>query len=95
MPAAIFRVRWVSRFFSRRLAIYALVAMMVAAVGLGLVLAAVMTRFAASMFTGVGAKDPVIFTAVGVAVLLVIVVASVLPARRASALDPISALRTE
>ena len=141
MNDAIFRVRWVSRFFSRQLVIYAVLAILVAAVGiygltadsvsrrrrelairtalgakrsslvrlilretivlggvgvgLGLVVASVMTGLASSMFAGVGARDPVVFTAVGFAVLLVIVVAAVVPARQASALDPISALRME
>ena len=62
-------------------------------IGLGLSLA--LTGFASSMFTGVGARDPVIFGSVAVAVFAVIVFASVLPARRASGLDAISALRTE
>ena len=141
MDDAIFRVRWVSSFFSRQLIIYALLAIVIAAVGiygltadsvarrtrelairvalgaeraslvrlilreatilgrigvfLGLGLALGVTGFASSMFAGVEARDPVIFGSVTVAVLAVIVFAGVLPARRASGVDPISALRTE
>ena len=141
MDDAIFRVRWVSSFFSRQLIIYALLATVIAGIGIygltadsvarrtrelairtalgaeraslvrlilreaallggvgvfiGLGLSLALTGFASSMFTGVGARDPVIFGSVAVAVFAVIVFASVLPARRASGLDPISALRTE
>ena len=141
MDDAIFRVLWVSSFFSRQLIMYALLAIVIAAVGvygltadsvarrtrelairvalgaeraslvrlilreatilgsigvfLGLGLALAVTGLTSSMLAGVGARDPVIFVSVAVAVVAVIVVAAVPPARRASGLDPISALRTE
>lgn len=141
MDDAIFRVRWVSSFFSRQLILYALLATVIAGIGiygltadslarrtrelairtalgaergslvrlilreatilggigvfLGLGLSLAVTGFASSMFTGVGARDPVIFASVAVAVFAVVVAATVPPARRASARDPISALRTE
>ena len=141
MEDTLFRVRWVSAFFSRQLLLYALLATLIAAVGiygltadsvarrtrelairlalgaeraglirmilrdatwlsgvgiaLGLGLALAVTGLASSMFAGVGARDPVIYLAVAAVVLVVSVVATALPARRASRLDPIEALRTE
>ena len=141
MDAAIFRVRWVSFFFSRQLALYALLATIIAAVGLygltadgasrrtrelairtalgaersalvglvlkeslvlgavgvglGLILSFGVTGFAASMFSGVSVRDPWTYAVVGMSLLLVSVVAALLPARRASLLDPVRALRSE
>ena len=138
MGEAVFRVRWMSRFFSRQLAIYAAIATIIAAMGLygltadsvsrrtremairvalgaersglmrlvvgdalklgaagvvlGLVLAFGTTGFASQALLGVGARDPMVFSGVGIAV---IVLAALLPARRASTLDPNEALRTE
>ncbi len=62
-------------------------------IGLGGALA--LTRFMQSIIFGVGAFDP--FTIAGVSILLVAiaVAASYLPARRASRIDPVQALRTE
>jgi putative ABC transport system permease protein len=53
-----------------------------------------LTRFMASLLFGVTAHDPVTF--VGVALLLVVVaaLASFVPARRATMVDPLSALRS-
>jgi len=141
MADSIFRVRWVSSFFSRQLVLYAILAMIVAAVGLygltadsvsrrtrelairtalgaeraslirlivveavklgglgvaiGVVLSLGVTRFASRMLVDVGARDPLVFSSVTVLLLAVVVVAAFVPARRASALDPIRALRTE
>ncbi len=141
MADSIFRLRWVSSFFSRQLVLYAILAMIVAAVGLygltadsvsrrtrelairtalgaeraslirlivveavklggfgvavGVVLSLGVTRFASRMLVDVGARDPLVFSSVTVLLLAVVVVAAFVPARRASALDPIRALRTE
>lgn len=141
MADSVFRLRWVSSFFSRQLVAYAILAMIIAAVGLygltadsvsrrtrelairtalgaertslirlivveavklgvlgvalGVVLSLGVTRFAARMLVDVGARDPLVFTSVTVLLLGVVVVAAFVPARRASALDPIRALRTE
>ena len=69
------------------------IALMGVAIGVGGALIA--TRFLARMLYGVSATDPVTF--VGVAVLLtgVAVLASYLPARKASAIEPTVALRSE
>ena len=141
MADSVFRLRWVSSFFSRQLVLYAILAMIVAAVGLygltadsvsrrtrelairtalgaeraslirlivveavklggfgvavGVVLSLGVTRFASRMLVDVGARDPLVFSSVTVLLLAVVVVAAFVPARRASALDPIRALRTE
>ena len=66
-----------------------------AGVVLGLVIAFALTRLMQSLLYHVSGSDPV--TLVGAAAVLVFVaaVASFVPARRASAVDPISVLRTE
>ncbi len=141
MDEAIFRVRWVSRFFGRQLTIYAALATAIAALGLyglttdsvsrrtrelairialgaerrdligmilreatklgglgtglGILLALGVTRFGSQMLIGVSARDPVVFTAVALLLLAITLLAALLPARRASGLDPNTALRTE
>jgi ABC-type antimicrobial peptide transport system permease subunit len=141
MADSVFRLRWVSSFFSRQLVAYAILAMIIAAVGLygltadsvsrrtrelairtalgaertnlirlivveavklgvlgvgiGVALSLGVTRFAARMLVDVGARDPLVFTSVTVLLLGVVIVAAFVPARRASALDPIRALRIE
>jgi ABC-type antimicrobial peptide transport system permease subunit len=53
------------------------------------------TRALESMLYGVSANDPITFGVVAVALTLIIVVAALLPARRALAIDPIRVLRQE
>ena len=61
----------------------------------GLVLAAMVGRLLASKLHGVSAADPILFSSIAALVLGVVVVASWLPARRASRVDPAVATRTE
>ncbi len=62
-------------------------------VGVGLVLAAVAGRFLESFLYGVRGHDPLTFVAVPVVLAAVGFLACLLPARRATMLDPLSALR--
>jgi putative ABC transport system permease protein len=61
--------------------------------GLGGAIAA--TRVVKSYLVGVSAVDPITFAGVPVILLVVTAVASFLPARRASGIDPVTALRQE
>jgi putative ABC transport system permease protein len=62
---------------------------------LGLVTAAGLTRLMSSLLFGVTALDPVTYTSVSALLIAAGVLASYLPARRAIAVDPIQALRTD
>jgi putative ABC transport system permease protein len=62
---------------------------------LGLIAALAVTRFVSSLLYGVTATDPVTFVGVSLLLLLVAMLASWLPARRATKLDPMTVLRHE
>ncbi|MDB4908897.1 MAG: permease [Gemmatimonadetes bacterium] len=62
-------------------------------VAIGAMASVVATRSMASMLYGVTAHDPLTFGAVATLLVVVAVVASVVPARRATRLDPLAALR--
>jgi putative ABC transport system permease protein len=64
-------------------------------VAAGLIAAFGLTRLLSAMLVGIQATDPATFVVVALAFLFVAAVASLLPARRAAALDPSSALRDE
>jgi putative ABC transport system permease protein len=64
-------------------------------VAIGLVAAFGLTRAMTSMLVGVKATDPATFAAMAALFLIIAAVASGLPARRASGLDPTIALREE
>ena len=64
-------------------------------VALGLLAAAASTRALQSLLFGVGALDPVTFAAVAGAMALVGLLAAWIPARRASRVDPVEAIRGE
>lgn len=64
-------------------------------VGLGLVAAGLLSRVMASILFGVSATDPVTYGAVALSLVGVSLLASWLPARRAAAVSPATALRSE
>lgn len=66
-----------------------------AGVGLGLLGSAMLSRFIASLLYGVSSLDLLTFAAVSLLLSAVALVASYIPARRATKIDPLSALRYE
>jgi putative ABC transport system permease protein len=70
-------------------------AMALIGVTIGLALSLALTRVLASFLFGVGPRDVTTFAAVSVALVVATCVASYVPARRATRVDPIRALRHE
>jgi putative ABC transport system permease protein len=64
-------------------------------VAIGLGAALILSRFLRSLLYEVRPADPLTYVAVAVTLMAVALLATWLPARRASAVDPITALRTE
>lgn len=64
-------------------------------IGIGLALAAVLSRFISNQLYGVDPLDPAIFLAGGIALALVALLATLVPAFQAARVDPSQALRYE
>jgi putative ABC transport system permease protein len=64
-------------------------------VAIGLVLSVVFTRVMASLLYGAGSNNWLVFACVALALLLIALTASYIPARKATELDPMVALRNE
>jgi putative ABC transport system permease protein len=63
--------------------------------GTGLVLAFLLARMVANLLRGVRPDDPLVFTSIATAIALIALASSWIPARRASRVDPLEALRSE
>lgn len=64
-------------------------------VAVGICCALFVTRLMRSLLYGVSASDPLVFSAVTAVLVLVALIASYFPARRASQIDPMATLRVE
>ncbi len=67
----------------------------IAGIGVGLALALAMTRVVGALLYGVEATDPATFALVSAVIAVVAIGASAIPARRATRVDPLVALRSE
>jgi putative ABC transport system permease protein len=64
-------------------------------IGIGLVLSFALTRIIRGFLFGISASDPLTFVAIPLLLTLTALIASWIPARRATKIDPLVALRYE
>jgi putative ABC transport system permease protein len=64
-------------------------------IAIGMALSIALTRIMTHLLFGVGATDPTTFAAVGIVLAVVAAFACYFPARRATRVDPVRALRQE
>jgi ABC-type lipoprotein release transport system permease subunit len=69
--------------------------MVLVGIGVGVVAALVSTRFLTTLLYGVRAVDPVVFVAMSLMMLCVGMLASFMPARRASNVNPVESMRSD
>jgi ABC-type antimicrobial peptide transport system permease subunit len=69
--------------------------LIVCGVAVGLVAALVVSRVLASLLFGVGVRDPVTYVLVTLLLIVVALLATLIPARSASRVDPVVALRCD
>jgi ABC-type antimicrobial peptide transport system permease subunit len=62
---------------------------------IGVLLALMLARALKSLIYGVSPADPLTFTAIGLSVIAIAIVACYIPARKATKADPMIALRAE
>jgi putative ABC transport system permease protein len=71
------------------------IALVIVGIVIGLLGAFLVTRVLSSFLLNVGTTDPITFTAVSILLVFVALVACYIPARRATKVDPLVALKYE
>jgi ABC-type antimicrobial peptide transport system permease subunit len=69
--------------------------MLISGVAIGLLLAIATAKILSGILYGVGALDPIAFTVAPLVLTIAALIATWLPARRATRVDPVQALRAE
>ena len=71
------------------------ISLVVAGLVAGVVGALMLSRYVSGLLIGVSPRDPLIFIALPLALLAVTIIASLIPASRATRVEPVTALRYE